>query len=183
MARKPRIAITGAAIALLAATLVAPAASAKPCRGAAVAAAQLSAKQARGSALCLINQRRAERRLPGLRFSASLAAAAQSYSAEMDALDFFSHDSPTGSTPLSRITKAGYIAGASTWGIGENIAWGNGASGSPAAIVSMWMNSPGHRRIILTREFRHVGIGVVVGSPQGDSGDGVIYTADFGYRR
>jgi hypothetical protein len=36
---------------------------------------------------------------------------------------------------------------------------------------------------MLSRDFRHVGIGVVIGSPDGDSVDGAIYTADFGYRR
>jgi uncharacterized protein YkwD len=183
MARKQTSAVTATVALLLALGVTAPAASGKPCRGAAVPSAQLSTKQARGTALCLINQRRAKRRLPGLRFNARLAAAAQGHSAEMDALDFFSHDSPAGSTPLSRITKAGYLAGASAWGIGENIAWGAGASGSPGTIVSMWMSSPGHRRIMLTREFRHAGIGVVVGSPEGDSSEGAIYTADFGYRR
>jgi uncharacterized protein YkwD len=162
--------------------LTAPTASAKSCQGAAAGATQLSTQQAKGTALCLMNQRRAKRGLPRLRHNASLESAAQNHSMEMDALNFFDHDSPSGSSPLSRITGAGYIAGARSWGIGENIAWASGDAGSPKVIITMWMNSPGHRQIMLSRAFRQVGIGVAIGSPDGDEADGAIYTADFGYR-
>jgi uncharacterized protein YkwD len=183
MALKPTAAVTAAVTVILAFAVVAPPASGKSCQGAGVPAAELTPQQAKGAAVCLMNQRRAKHGVRKLRFNGALAAAAQSHSAEMDALDFFSHDSPTGSSPLSRIRGTGYIAGASAWGIGENIGWASGALASPKGIVSMWMKSPGHRRIILSREFKHVGIGVVIGSPDGDSTDGAIYTADFGYRR
>jgi uncharacterized protein YkwD len=154
----------------------------KACHSAQVSATQLSAQQAEGTTLCLINQRRAKRGLARLKFNGSLAAAAKGHSAEMDALNFFDHESPGGSSPLSRITSAGYLSGASAWGVGENLAWAGGDAGSPTVIVGMWMNSPGHRQIMLSRSFQQVGIGVVVGSPDGDDPDGAIYTADFGYR-
>jgi uncharacterized protein YkwD len=180
MKRKAAGAIT-LVVAVLA--LTAPTAAAKPCQGAAVAATQLSTQQAKGTALCLINQRRAKRGLPRLRYNANLEAAAQNHSTEMDSLNFFDHDSPGGSSPLSRIRGAGYISGARSWAIGENLAWASGDAGSPSVIVSMWMNSPGHREIMLSRDFRQVGIGIAIGSPDGDEADGAIYTADFGYRR
>jgi uncharacterized protein YkwD len=182
MARKGIGAVTFVAV-VAALALMAPTASAKSCQGAAVAASQLSVQQAKGTALCLMNNRRAHRGLPRLRYSASLGTAAQNHSTDMDASNFFSHDSPSGSSPLDRITGAGYISGASSWGIGENIAWGSGSTGSPQGIVTMWMNSPAHREIMLSRSFRQVGIGIVIGSPDGDGSDGAIYTADFGYRR
>jgi uncharacterized protein YkwD len=173
------------AIALVVAVLVltAPTASAKSCQGVAVSATQLSTQQAEHTALCLMNQRRAKRGLRRLRYNANLAAAARNHSAEMDALNYFDHNSPTGSSPVSRVRAAGYLAGARSWGIGENIASGSGNATSPKGIIAMWMNSPGHRQIMLSRDFRHVGIGVVIGSTDGDSADGAIYTADFGYRR
>jgi uncharacterized protein YkwD len=173
------------AITLVVAVLVlmAPTASAKSCRGAAAGATRLSTQQAERTALCLMNQRRAKRGLRKLRYNPDLAAAAQNHSAEMDALNYFDHNSPSGSSPVSRVRAAGYLAGAGSWGIGENIASGSGDASTPKGIITMWMNSPGHRQIMLSRDFRHVGIGVVSGSPDGDSADGAIYTADFGYRR
>jgi hypothetical protein len=35
---------------------------------------------------------------------------------------------------------------------------------------------------MLSRSYRHVGVGVTVGSPLGGGDQGMIYTADFGYR-
>jgi uncharacterized protein YkwD len=43
------------------------------------------------------------------------------------------------------------------------------------------MHSPGHRADILRRTFTEIGIGVVLGLPEGDPGrDGATYTTDFG---
>jgi uncharacterized protein YkwD len=43
------------------------------------------------------------------------------------------------------------------------------------------MNSPPHRRNILTPGFRGIGLGIAVGSPR-YRGQGATYTTDFGYR-
>jgi uncharacterized protein YkwD len=43
------------------------------------------------------------------------------------------------------------------------------------------MQSPGHRRNILTGRFRDVGIGVASG--MAGEGEGATYVADFGRRR
>ena len=40
---------------------------------------------------------------------------------------------------------------------GENLAW-RGSSLSAAQVVSMWMNSPGHRRNILTARYKYLGV-------------------------
>jgi uncharacterized protein YkwD len=45
------------------------------------------------------------------------------------------------------------------------------------------MDSPGHRRVMLEGRYRQAGVGITLGSPYGPTTDGVIYTADFGYRR
>ena len=39
------------------------------------------------------------------------------------------------------------------------------SSRSPQSIVTAWMNSPGHRAVILDRDFRDVGVGIVPGVP------------------
>jgi uncharacterized protein YkwD len=67
------------------------------------------------------------------------------------------------------------------WSLGENIAWGSGAKASPKAIVSAWMASPPHRRNILTRKYRRIGIGVATGAPVAGV-NGATYVTDFGAR-
>jgi uncharacterized protein YkwD len=47
----------------------------------------------------------------------------------------------------------------------------------------MWMHSPPHRRVILTKRFRDVGIAVVSGAPKQVEGPAATYVADFGVRR
>jgi uncharacterized protein YkwD len=82
---------------------------------------------------------------------------------------------------LSRILRTGYTAGALSWTVGENLAWGAGTRSSPARIVNAWMHSAPHRANILTGRFRHIGIGIAKGTPRGGSGG--TYTTDFGARR
>jgi len=71
---------------------------------------------------------------------------------------------------VSRVRRTGYFNGGS-WAVAENIAGGQGRRGKPRAIVSAWMHSSGHRRNILERSFRHIGVGVVNGSPKGGGGN------------
>jgi uncharacterized protein YkwD len=101
----------------------------------------------------------------------------------MDSSNYFSHYGPGGSSPHSRIRSTGYLSGASSWGVAENIRWGKSRKGTPKAAVAAWMKSPSHRAALLSRSYRHLGVGIVVGSPTGGgerkSG---IYTATFGYR-
>ena len=57
---------------------------------------------------------------------------------------------------------------------------GNGGLATPRAIVEAWMASPPHRETLLNASYRTVGIGVALGVPVRDAGDGATYTADFG---
>jgi uncharacterized protein YkwD len=137
--------------------------------------------QAQSATVCLINSARRQHGLGRLGTASSLARAASSYSADMADGGFFSHQSPGGSTPQMRISHVGYLSGASGWAIGETIAWGSGSLASPAAIVRSWLNSPGHRAILLSGTFRDVGIGIALSAPGGASG--ATFTGDFGVRR
>src|SRR6266545_5751519 len=60
---------------------------------------------------------------------------------------------------------SGYMAGASAWGLGENLEWASGKAASPRAVVDAWMGSPEHRDVMFSRRFRHIGVGVASGSP------------------
>jgi uncharacterized protein YkwD len=62
--------------------------------------------------------------------------------------------------------------------LGETLAWGTGAKGTAAAIVRMWLASPGHRETMLRVGFRLVGVGVSVGPMAGFPAASVA-TADF----
>jgi uncharacterized protein YkwD len=98
--------------------------------------------------------------------------------------DYFGHDSPDGSGYERRIAAAGYMKGASSWLLGENIGAGSSYLGSPRSLVDAWMNSPEHRRNMLNPRFREAGIGIELGElldPRG--GPTVIVTADFGVSR
>jgi uncharacterized protein YkwD len=130
--------------------------------------------------VCLVNLERSKRSLAPLRDSAPLRAAAGRYASQMVAGGFFDHVSPTGSTLRARIAGVGYFK-RTGYVLGENIAIGSGALGAPSAIVAAWMASPGHRRNILARAFRDVGIGVASG--MAGAGQGATYVADFGRRR
>jgi uncharacterized protein YkwD len=92
---------------------------------------------------------------------------------------FFDHVSPSGSTLTSRVRATGYLRGSRGWSLGEAIGWGSGSLASPASIVQSWMDSPPHRAILLGRDFRDIGIGIVAGTPAG-AGNGATFTLDAG---
>ena len=143
-----------------------------------VAASPATAKSA---TLCLLNNERAANGLAPLSSQSQLESAATSYSQAMVQQRFFSHVSPSGETLEDRLSA--YIAGISTWDIGENLAWGESSYATPASIVGGWMRSDGHRANILNSTFREVGIGIVAGTPGGSAPESsATYAAEFGAR-
>ena len=176
MARHRTLCIVAASVACL----LVPAATASACAGARSRPSQASLDRAIRATVCLINQARGDHGLGALRTTGSLERAAAAHSRDMVRRDFFAHDSPTGSTPKERIDRAGYFDGASSWAMGETIAWGSGARATPASIVRSWLQSPGHRAILLDGRYHDVGVGIAVGAP-GNAG-GATFTGDFGAR-
>lgn len=138
----------------------------------------------RNATLCLINAQRTHRGLKALITNTQLRRVAQSYSRTMVSDRFFSHVSPGGSTLSSRVRLGtAYLAGARSFGLGEDIAFGTGNLCTPSKTVRMWMRSTLHRANILNPRYRHVGVGVAFGDPTGpDDGASATYTADFGFR-
>jgi uncharacterized protein YkwD len=138
-------------------------------------------REIRGAVLCLLNRERTSRGMKRLHSNTKLRKAAERHSRNMNANDFFDHVSPSGSTPLARVKASGYLTGADSFSVGENIGWGESRLSTPLEMVRAWMNSAGHKANILRREFRHVGIGVNLGAPIGGAG-GATYTTEFGKR-
>jgi uncharacterized protein YkwD len=126
--------------------------------------------------LALINKQRARHGLKPLKSDGGLITVARSHSRDMVRRNYFSHRSRGGSNPGDRIAKAG-----GRGAIGEDLAWGTGSYASPAAIVKLWMHSPPHRRVLLAKDLRYVGIGRATGRFQGYSG-AAVFTADFSAR-
>jgi len=157
-------------------------AAAQACEGAGAAPGELSVDQARSTILCLVNERRRQAGVRAVRDESRLTRAAQRHSNTMDSRNFFSHSSPGGGSPVSRIRRSGYMAGADSWAVAEIIRWGESSAGTPKAAIAAWMASPPHRSAMLSGRYRHIGIGITIGSPAGDGSDAAIYTADLGNR-
>jgi uncharacterized protein YkwD len=137
-------------------------------------AASKNSKQAGSETqvIALLNEIRADHHLSPLTASTQLRSAARAHSANMIAKRYFDHNGPDGQwdTRIARYIKSTLY--------GANIAWGQGAYGTPQGIVTQWMNSPTHRAIILTAGLKKVGIGLVTGTVDGAQG-AVMATADF----
>ena len=137
----------------------------------------ISAKHARSAVICLINRERDQRGIRSLHRNGRLDAAARNHSSRMVQKGCFSHKCAGERALKGRLQSVGYIGGGlSRWSYGENIAYGQGTSGTPRKVVDAWMRSSGHRANVLSRTFRDLGVGY---ARRGDRG---YYTADFGLR-
>jgi uncharacterized protein YkwD len=168
-----------ALVAALALLLAAPAA-AGACRNAGASPESATKRALMRATLCLLNAQRTRHGLAALQLNSDLSTAARRHSRAMVEKRFFSHTSPDGTTFLDRIKATGYLAGAGSWNVGENIAYGSGSLSTPRSISRAWMHSAGHRENILSSVFRSIGIGIASGTPVGR--DGGTYTTDFGRR-
>ena len=158
-------------------------AGADVCRFAKREARDLGARKARKAVRCVVNDRRHDYGLRSLSTSDRLQRAASRHSRVMTALNCFAHQCPGEGSLATRLWSVGYLLdGLSSWGYGENIAWGQGDRSTPRRIVAAWMGSPPHRYNILNRGFEHVGVGFKDEAPTGGDANAGTYTLDFGYR-
>jgi uncharacterized protein YkwD len=173
--------VVAAAVALTLLLFAAPAASAADdCEGAGASAGSATKRVLVRATLCLLNAERARHHLRPLRLNRRLSRGARRHSRAMVSKGFFSHTSLDGTTFLGRIKATGYLSGARSWNVGENIAYGSGSLSTPGEISRAWMNSAEHRANILSSAFRSIGIGIASGTPVGRGGG--TYTTDFGRR-
>ena len=145
----------------------------------------------------LTNQYRIQNDLKALSWDGQLSDVARKHSRDMATRDYFSHQTPEGYDPTDRGTSVGYqcrkIVGNLIYsGIAENIFQNNlydtfwHVNGIPTSYdwnslddltkstVDGWMDSPGHRKNILTATYDREGIGVVISSD-----DKVYITQNF----
>jgi uncharacterized protein YkwD len=107
------------------------------------------------------NAQRAKFGLFPLSFNAKLTSAAQAKVDDMILHKYFGHKSPEGKGPEDLANNAGYEHIA----IAENLALGNYESS--AEIAEGWMNSPGHRKNIVSTSFTDIGVAVGQGMFEG----------------
>jgi uncharacterized protein YkwD len=120
-----------------------------------------------------------------LRLVPALVRSADSHSLQMARGGFFSHNSRNGSSFNARVRRVYLSRGYQYWAAGENLLWA-GSSIRPNQVVARWLASPGHRSVLLSRQWRVMGVGVV----HSTHGRGIfrslpvlVITVDFAVRR
>jgi uncharacterized protein YkwD len=109
-----------------------------------------AAASPQGHAISQLNEIRAANGLPALRASSSLHRSSTRYARRMIRSDYFGHSSR--------------IAASSAFGrLGETLELHSGWRADPVRAIGGWMNSPGHRSVLLSRAYRWVGMGVARG--------------------
>lgn len=125
--------------------------------------------------LVQVNAARERAGLKPLRLDSVLAKAAQRHAEDMLKRGYFDHRSPAGTTVRERSTAAGYRWAA----IGENIAYGQT---SVDEVVETWLESPGHRKNILSPNFSELGVGLALGKGP-DGRYQILWVQNFGAPR
>lgn len=121
--------------------------------------------------LDLVNEKRCKAGLVPLALNPSLTNAAQAHSNRMMQMNFFSHDDPyNGTSPWDRIASAGYTGTT----LAENIAAGQTTA---EVVFNTWWRSSGHKRNMMNRNFREMGLGFAQGGSYG-----YYWTQTFGTR-
>lgn len=122
--------------------------------------------QAEQRMLTLINRDRRKEGLAPLAMDSKLREIARAHSREMFQKSYFAHQSPHTGSPTDRLNAAGvrYIVA------GENLAYQPNVEVAHREL----MNSPGHRKNLMSPLYKRVGIGVIRGGLYGE-----MYTQSF----
>ncbi len=125
----------------------------------------------------LVNIHRSWMGAPRLRASRALSRAADFHSWEMLRANYFGHSSASGMSTSRRVRR--YRRARRT---GETLGYVSSQTRDKAGrIVAMWMGSPGHRAVLLSRGFRRIGVARRTGGLGGFRA--TVFTADLQSRR
>jgi len=116
-----------------------------------------------GEMLTLINQARAANGLPAYHVGSVLHDVARWRSKDMYDRDYFSHTipNPPGGNVFDELHRRGVCYTIA----GENIGWNNFPDDvATQTLFNGWMDSPGHRALILSKDFTRIGIGAFKGT-------------------
>jgi uncharacterized protein YkwD len=136
--------------------------------------------------LAAVNRTRRAYGLRPLAYSGALANAATQHATALATTGMFTHAWPTTGQLFSGWIRGFYSPrGYRSWSAGENLLWASPGF-SPVNAVQQWLDSPTHRKVLLTKSWRELGIGVVsaVSAPGAYGGRDVqIAAAEFGLRK
>lgn len=108
----------------------------------------------------LVNNARRQNNVPVLRSNALLMKAATSKANDMIRQQYFAHISPSNVSPWYWFKQAGYVYSYA----GENLAIDFIQSED---VVQAWLNSPAHRKNLLSTRFKEVGVATATGTING----------------
>lgn len=136
--------------------------------------------RAERSIICLTNYARHKKGLRRYKVRRSLNRSAKRKAADIVRCNQFSHQA-CGRKFTFWFARSGYSR-TRRWGVAENIAWGGGRYGNSRRIFRAWMRSRGHRRAILSRTYRDLGVAVKPGRVRGFR-NARVWVQHFGLRR
>jgi uncharacterized protein YkwD len=137
---------------------------------------------ARDALLCELDRVRRRHDEPRLRGDPALETAAQRHAEDMRRRGYFAHDSPGGGELRDRLRRVRYVRKGCSWRAGEVLAWGTGGRSTAAATVRAWLDSPSHRRVVLSGRYAEIGLGLQAGTPFTAGRSGVTVAAVLGDR-
>jgi uncharacterized protein YkwD len=114
---------------------------------------------------CLHRYARQQAQVPQVSANAELQQAAQAKAGDIMRCQQFSHTA-CGNERFYWPNKTGYTS-TGCYALAENIAWGTDGNGSAHAVMRAWLHSDQHRRFILRRRFRDIGVGLKHGTFKG----------------
>lgn len=121
--------------------------------------APVNVKAVERSAFELLNKKRVDNGLTQLVWSDELEAVARQHSQNMAEFQFFSHRGLDNKLVSDRADDAGV----GSWrAIGENIAFNRGYDDPVSKAVELWLDSPSHRRNLLSNTWKESAVGVAV---------------------
>lgn len=137
------------------ATIAALLALSLPAAAAAACAKPQGYQTLQADLMAQLNSERRKRGLATLVYSPVLDAAAQVQACDNARRLSISHEGSDGGRLINRLQRVGYIYRAAAENTGRGFANGTRA-------VQWWMNSPGHKKNILMRQTREVGVGIAM---------------------
>ena len=127
--------------------------------------------------ICMNRWARSREHRSGLHVSKQLRASSARKAQDIRRCEQFSHEA-CGRNPFYWEQKVGFFRG--TFGAGENLALTYGEDTSPHGTMELWLNSPEHRSVLLSPSYRNVGMTLITGQFDGNTG-AHIWVAQFGY--
>jgi len=158
-------------------------AAANPCPKADASPRGTTSDKLGEAVLCLLEKARRQAGLRTVDPVGSLKRVAEKHTDVMVKEDCLDHRCGDENPLKQRIVRSGYPIPGGRFGFGEI----TGCSRTPRSMVKAWLDSPVHRRRILDRKYRDIGVGAAKGKLNvGSCADGRlrgVYTVIFAWRK